>query len=136
MIFSIIFSLFWLGENTAARQNPALIVTVLTMATAAFIVPLLGVHKNIQSAKRLELTRLRDEIRVERAGVIDELSDERPTSPRLANLIAYHQLIDRTREWPIDAANLLRFIMYLIIGLGSWLGGALVERLLDSTLGV
>jgi hypothetical protein len=53
----------------------------------------------------------------------------------LANLIAYHQLIARVREWPIDFANLLRFFLYLFIGLGSWLGGAIVERLLDSTLG-
>ncbi len=62
-------------------------------------------------------------------------SDENLSSPRLADLIAYHQLIDRTREWPIDAANLLKFFMYLLIGLGSWLGGALVERFLDSRLG-
>ena len=135
VIFSIIVSLFWLGEDLASRQNPTLVVIVLAMATAAFIVPLLGVHNNILSVKRLELDRLRDEIRVERAVVIDKLSAENPASPRLGNLITYYQLIDRTREWPIDAANLLRFFMYLLIGLGSWLGGAVVERLLDTTLG-
>jgi hypothetical protein len=53
----------------------------------------------------------------------------------LANLIAYYQLIDRTQEWPINAASLLRFFMYVLIGLGSWLGAALVERMLDRTLG-
>ena len=94
------------------------------MATAAFIVPLIGVHNNIASVKRTELDRLRDEIRVERAVVIDKLSDENPASPRLANLTAYYQLIDGAREWPIDAANLLRFFLYLVIGLGSWLGVA------------
>ena len=144
VIFSIIFSLFWLGEGTAARQNPVMFVIVLAMATAAFIVPLLGVHTNIVSTKRKELDRLRDEIRVERAAVTNKPSDapsesldnpDGPASPRLANLIAYYRLIERTREWPIDAANLLRFFMYLLIGLGSWLGGAIVERLVDTTLG-
>ena len=104
------------------------------MATVAFVVPLVGVHHRILTVKRLELDRLRGEIRVERAGVTDRLPDENPASPRLANLIAYYQLIDQTREWPIDAANVLRFFMYLLIGLGSWLGGAVVERLLDRTL--
>ncbi len=132
VIFSIIFSLFWLGD-AASPANPLLFVAVITMATAAFVVPLIGVHNNILAVKRSELDRLRNEIRVERAAALDKLSDV--ASPRLANLIAYYQLVDRAREWPIDAANLLRFFMYLVIGLGSWLGGAIVDRLLDRTLG-
>lgn len=135
VIFLIIFSLFWLGEGTAARQNPYLFVTVMALACATFVVPLIGVHNNIVSVKGLELARLRDQIRIERDELIDDLAGESPSTPRLSNLIAYHQLIDGTREWPIDAANLLKFFMYLLIGLGSWLGGAFVERLLDSTLG-
>ena len=102
VIFSIIFSLFWLGEGTAARQNPYLLVVVLAMATAAFVIPLIGVHNNITLVKSLELDRLRDKIRVESAVVMDDLSNENPSSPSLANLNAYYQLIDRTREWPID----------------------------------
>ena len=135
MIFLLVFSLFWLGEDTASPHNPVAFLTMLAMATAAFVVPLVGVHQNIRSVKSLELNRLRDQIRVERAVIMDDLSEHNPSSPRLADLIAYQQLVDRTREWPIDAANLLKFFMYLLIGLGSWLGGALVERMLDSTLG-
>lgn len=48
--------------------------------------------------------------------------------------VAYYQLIESAREWPIDAANVLRFIGYLLLGLGSWLGGAVVERILDTAL--
>jgi hypothetical protein len=39
------------------------------------------------------------------------------------------------REWPFDAPSLARFSFYLLIGLGSWLGAAAVERLLDAALG-
>ncbi|MFT7652645.1 MAG: hypothetical protein ACI9ON_002053 [Limisphaerales bacterium] len=134
VVFSMIFSLFWVGDS-ASQANLLLFVTVLTMATAAFVAPLISVHNNILAEKRSELSRLRDEIRIERTAVSTDLLSEKSNSPRLANLIAYHQLIDRSREWPIDAANVLRFFMYLMIGLGSWLGGAIVERLLDSTLG-
>ena len=103
------------------------------MATGAFIFPLIGVHNNIVLVKQSELDRLRQEIRDDRAVLDSNLSDD--NSPRLANLIAYYQLIEQVREWPLDAANLLRFFMYMLVGLGSWLGGAMVERLLDRTLG-
>jgi hypothetical protein len=105
------------------------------MATGAFIVPLIGIHGNILAVKRLELDRLRDAIRIERATLTDKLPGGKSASPHLANLIAYYQLIERTREWPIDAINLLRFALYLLIGLGSWLGSAMAERVLDRTLG-
>lgn len=135
VIFSIIFSFFWIGEQASA-VNVYLFVIMLVMASCAFAVPLLGVHNNIRSVKRLELERLRSLIRKERVVVLDRLKDENSANPRLANLITYFQLIERTREWPIDAANLLRFFLYLLIGLGSWLGSAIVERLMDRTLGI
>jgi hypothetical protein len=135
VIFSIIFSLFWLGEDIASRINFSLLLVLLTMATVAFIVPLIGAHRNIRSVKQLELNHLRQEIRVERKLTIERAADDKLASPRLANLIAYYQLVNQAREWPIDAANLLKFFVYLIIGLASWLGGAIVERLLEITLG-
>jgi hypothetical protein len=126
VLFSSIFSLFWLGE--AARGNLPLLAMVLSLATFAFVGPLLALHRNIQAAKRAELDRLREEIRAARAAA-DEVE-----SPRLANVIASYQLVESASEWPIDAANLVRFIGYLLLGLGSWLGGALVERLVDRVL--
>jgi len=131
VVFSMIFSLFWVGDDTASRQNLALLIILLSMAIGAFVTPLLGVHNNILSVKRAELARLLEEIRNEANSA---LPGEEHTSPRLANLIAYYQLVDKAREWPIDVINLLRFFMYLLIGLGSWLGGAVVERMLDLTL--
>lgn len=133
--FSIVFSLYWLDLDTAARQNIFLLVGLLVMATVAFVLPLIGVHSSICSRKRSELDRLKNEIILEREIVVDGPSKADHSSPRLANLIAYYQLIENTREWPIDAANLLRFFLYLVIGLGSWLGGALVEVLLNRSLG-
>ena len=131
VVFSIVFSLFWIGDS-ASEHNLMLFIPVLMMAVAAYVVPLVGVHSNIVAAKCASLDRLRDEIRIEREN--NKQSDTGADSPKLANLIAYYQLINGTREWPIDAANLLRFFMYLLIGLGSWLGGAFVELMLDRTL--
>jgi len=38
------------------------------------------------------------------------------------------------REWPFDASTLVRFGLYLLIPLGSWAGGAFVERVIDALL--
>ena len=53
---------------------------------------------------------------------------------RLPGLIAYMNQIESVREWPFDAPTLTRFFLYVAIPLGSWLGGALVERLLGAAL--
>ena len=42
--------------------------------------------------------------------------------------------IKSVREWPFDAPTLTRFFLYVAIPLGSWIGGALVERLLGAAL--
>jgi hypothetical protein len=36
--------------------------------------------------------------------------------------------------WPFDAPIRLRFTLFLLLPLGSWLGGALVERAVDTLL--
>jgi hypothetical protein len=133
VLFSMIFALFWLGD-WAASANLPLVVMVLSMATMAFGLPLVALHSNILAVKHAELDRLRQQIRDERAAAIVVAPSAEIDSPRLANAIGYYQLIDSAREWPVDAANLLKFAGYLMLGLGSWLGGAVVERLLDSAL--
>ncbi len=42
--------------------------------------------------------------------------------------------LESVREWPFDAPSLVRFALYVALGLGSWLGAAAVERLLDFIL--
>ena len=101
----------------------------LSMATYAFVGPLAALRQGIRAEKHTELERLREQIRAARTQ-----TDAALDSPRLANLVGYYQLIDSAREWPVDAANLLKFLGYLLLGLGSWLGGAVVERILDSAI--
>ena len=52
----------------------------------------------------------------------------------LVELGAWREQIERAREWPLDAAILRRFGLYLLIPVVSWVGGALVERIVDSAL--
>jgi hypothetical protein len=52
----------------------------------------------------------------------------------IAEIIAYRSMIENIRNWPFDNPTIIRFALYLFIPLGSWLGGALVERGLDLLL--
>ncbi|MCZ6783588.1 MAG: hypothetical protein O7G30_09800, partial [Proteobacteria bacterium] len=53
----------------------------------------------------------------------------------LSDLLAYRAYVESLREWPFDTSTLVRFALYTLIPVGSWLGGALVERVVDAALG-
>ena len=102
------------------------ILATLGVGTLAFVLPMRGVHRRIHGAKRAELARVRDGVREERRLVLER----RGSAERLPALLAYEARIERVREWPFDVPTLLRFLVLALVAAGSWLGGAVVERLL------
>jgi hypothetical protein len=50
-------------------------------------------------------------------------------------LNAYLQLIDDVPEWPFQSSTVLRVMLYLLIPIVSWLGGLLIEGMLDQLFG-
>jgi hypothetical protein len=126
--FSVILSLFWLGD-AAGRANVFFLVLILSFLGVVFLVPLLPLHRRLAAAKHAELDRVNEQIR--RAALRGQ--DAGP-GPRLADWIAYRRLLEDAPEWPINAPALARSTLFVAIGVGSWLGGALVERLLGVLL--
>lgn len=96
--------------------------------------PVRPVHERIVAAKREELARVRAEIRRDRETVAALADGSQAAATRLPGLLAWEQRVESVREWPFDAPMLMRFVLYLVIPLGSWLGGALVERVLGRVL--
>ena len=86
----------------------------------------------ITTAKASEIAWCNGQIRRRR----DAFARAEPTGAEsgLADLIAYKEHIEAVREWPIDTPTALRFALYLALPVGSWLGGAFVERVVDSLL--
>ena len=110
------------------------LATVLVGAISLFF-PLRGLHHRIREAKRRELELVNEKVRRERARILEsEGPDAEAAAGTLPGLLAYKQFVESVREWPIDSSTLLRFALYLGLPIGSWLGGALVERLLDVVL--
>jgi hypothetical protein len=100
------------------------------VAAAAFLLPVRGLRRQIRSRKAEELARVREDIRRNR----ELAAESAEAGGRLPGLLAYKHEIESVREWPFDAPTLARFFLYVAIPLGSWIGGALVERLLGAAL--
>lgn len=115
-----------------AWVGPAVGVLALAWGLAAFgfVTPVLGLRRRIQAEKRAALLAVRENIRKEEQA----LRQGAAPGGRLADWIAYQSQIESAREWPFDVSTLVRFALYLGIPLGSWMGGALVERLVDRVL--
>jgi hypothetical protein len=133
IVGSSIISIFWLAP-AAALSNVATMLLLLMIVTAAFVFPVRGVHRRIRRLKHAELDRLRQEIHQARNAIVEPTAPRQATGSRLADLVAYHGLIERVSEWPFGAPTLLRIALVALLGMASWLGGAIVERLLDTAL--
>ncbi len=131
-----LFSLILGAGGDISPLVPVIQTATVLLAAFALVLPSRGIRRRIRTAKREELARLSAEIRAVRAQRAPTEGPEwREIESRLATLLALKQHIAATREWPFDLGTLGRFLLYAAIGVGSWLGAAAVERLLDLFLG-
>jgi hypothetical protein len=116
------------GGLVGAAFNSAL---MLVLVMAALILPMRGIHKRIQAQKQDELAAVRRRIQRARDRLFSEAGD---TDGELLALLAMESRIERVEEWPFGSGSLYRVGFYLLLGLGSWVGAALVEKMLESAL--
>jgi len=112
----------------------ALVAATLSLGFLALLLPSWGIHQLLREAKRVELGWLRHEIEAARGVLADPAGNRLDAAARLPALLAYESRVERVSAWPFDVPTLVRFGFFVLLGLGSWLGGALVERLVDSAL--
>src|SRR5262245_13233092 len=128
-VSAALLSLIFAGRGWASTSLPLLLGLVLFLTGGALPLPLLGVHRRIRAAKREELARIHASARAER----DALLAGGPGA-RLPALLALRSQVAEVREWPVDLSTLLRVLAYLAIGLGSWVGAALVDVGIEAAL--
>lgn len=106
----------------------------LAAAGAAVMLPVRGVHERVREEKRRELARIDAAIKGDVTALGASAIRHRANAVGLADLLAYRNFVYSVREWPFDAPTRTRLLLYAAIPIGSWLGGAFVERLLDAAL--
>jgi hypothetical protein len=134
VLVSSAFSMFWVLDS-AGQINVFVPILILAIATTALVAPTLGVHHSIARAKAAELSIVNDAIRSERAKTLaPRAADSAAEDARLGNLIQYQAFVKSVREWPFDLSIVARSVLLVVLGAGSWVGGAIVERLLTAAL--
>jgi len=130
-----IFSLLFVS-GSAGEVVPFTQAGVVAIAALSLILPVQGVHLRLAEQKRARLGALAAAIREAEAPVLAARPGEAgAAAAQLHALLALRGQIEGASEWPWDVPTLVRFALYVAIGVGSWLGGALVEHVVDLVLG-
>ena len=134
VVLSILLSLLFLAPWSS---DPALafLALVFVLAAALLLLPAWGVHRRILAAKQAELTRVREVMRTGRQSLLESAAAGSTPPGQMADIVAYEARIASIATWPFDLSTLVRFSLYVALGLGSWLGAAIVERLVSTVLG-
>jgi hypothetical protein len=110
----------------------SILVATTAIAVASLLAPSRGVHERLRDAKRQELGWLRAEI----TRSSDALRrGDAAGAAQLPALLAWESRVVAAPEWPFDTSTWLRFALFLLVPLGSWLGGAIAERMVGRWLG-
>jgi hypothetical protein len=106
----------------------------LTWMALSLLLLMRGVRERIRDAKRSEVARANAAIRGDLDALADSVIGARAADLSLGDLLHFRAFVESLPERPVDTHMRMRFLLYLALPLGSWLGGALVERLLDTIL--
>ncbi len=121
--------------DAAVPQVTALVIVLtLLLGVATLLRPSRGIHARLRQAKQTELARVRRAIERRGGELFDPVAGAAAGASELSSLLAWEARIEAVREWPFDTLTLVRFSLFVLIPLASWLGGAVVERLLDLAL--
>ena len=118
----------WLDPGSPATGSATTVVMLVAAAILALFLPTWGIHQRLKALKQSELKQVRDAIASRRDPQTRTVDD----AQQLRADLALEQRLMEVSEWPFDAGSYGRVTLYVFLGLGSWVGAALVERMLGS----
>jgi len=123
-----ISSNLWLDPSSPTIASSTTVVLLIVATVLALLLPAWGIHLRIKATKQSELKQIRKVIALRRDPDTRSVDEAQQLS---ADLALERRLLEIS-EWPFDAGTYGRVILYIMLGLGSWVGAALVERFLES----
>lgn len=133
LIGSTIGSLFFLDDSINLTALSLVFGAIGFIASLLFVLPVYRLHVAFKVVKEEELVRVRDVIKRNWNKLQGTPTDEAMIA-RVGGLVALEQRIESVSEWPLDLSTIGRFGLYLAIPMVSWIGGALVEQLVDGVI--
>ena len=118
----------WLDPRSPTLGAAISVIMLVAASAVALVLPTGGIHLRLKAAKQFELDRIRRAIVSRRDPETRSVDD----AQQLRADLAMERRLDEISEWPFDAGSYGRVALYIVLGLGSWVGAALVEQLLDS----
>lgn len=115
------------GQMMLIYGGAALIATAF-----ALLYPVRGVHERIRQAKEAELGWVNGEIEVCRHSL--QGSENGQDRGRMADLVAYRNLIASTPDWPFTTSTFARLFLYMLIPVLSWGLGIIAEEIVSRAL--
>lgn len=104
----------------------------LGAALLGLLLPVWALRGRIKAEKEKEASWCRARIPAAKVA----LAAGKPgAAQELAGLITCLRDIENVNTWPVAPGGITRFGLFLLIPLGSWAGGALMERVVDSAIG-
>jgi hypothetical protein len=113
---------------------PAVTLVCVGVGSAALLLPTQGIRRRLADAKESELAAVHAALRGDEAALSRSLLARRRERPSVADWVAWARYVSELPTSPFTQATRLRFGLYLALPFGSWLGGALVEWLVDRLL--
>jgi hypothetical protein len=133
LVIPTVFTINLTDEPLLYVMAPLTLICV-SIGTIALLLPSRGARRRLRATKREEIARVHRAIRGDTDALQASVIGGRRSEPSIADLLAYERFLQSISSWPFDQATWLRFGLVLALPLGSWLGGAVVERLLSSLL--
>ncbi len=109
------------------------VIGAITLVTSilALLAPVQGVHKRILQSKHEEIEWLDDEISKLRNSLQEP--DISRQSGRMADLVAYRDLVDGVAEWPFTSSTYVRLVLYTLLPIITWGIGLVAEAVVSHT---
>lgn len=104
------------------------------IAVALFLLPIWGAHQSLGRAREAELGRILAALRGDREALRESLLGGEARNLGAVELLTYREHVRAFPTWPFDASALVRLALLTAVPVFGWLGGALVERALDTVL--
>jgi hypothetical protein len=137
LVWLLLLSMFSVNAVDPGFYVPTLGIAVLSggVALRALLLSNLTIHHRVRAAKRTEIEGVDAALRGD-PDAVKRLSVS-PTAGSLsvADLLSYRTFVAEAREWAFDGSAWVRFALVLALPVGSWLGGAIVERLVEASVG-